>query len=212
MSPTIIRVDEVPAVPWRNGGGVTRELLAWPDPRNWLLRVSVADIGASGPFSAFPGVDRWFAVLSGDGVRLETMGAPAVELTTAQHALHAFRGDPTTHCTALGATTRDFNLMAQRAGVQLRQQPLSTGAQLATNADGAGLFVTRATEVGDEGNESTLLPAMALAWWPNPRREPRRLRATSEGIRGWWFEVEAGSYSTRCRNAAMAASSSMHTE
>ena len=59
--PTIIRVDDVPAVPWRNGGGVTRELLAWPDPRNWLLRVSVADIGTSGPCSVFPGVDRWFA-------------------------------------------------------------------------------------------------------------------------------------------------------
>ena len=191
--PAIIRVDEVPAVPWRNGGGVTRELLAWPDPRNWLLRVSVADIGASGPFSAFPGVDRWFAVLSGDGVRLETAGALPVELTSAQHALHAFRGDPATHCTALGATTRDFNLMAQRAGVQLRQRPLGTGAQLVTNAVGAGLFVTRATEVGDDNGLGTPLPAMALAWWLNPLREPRRLRAGSAGIRGWWFEVEAPS-------------------
>ena len=177
-------------MPWRNGGGVTRELLAWPDPHNWLLRVSVADIDASGPFSAFPGVDRWFAVLSGDGVRLDTAGAPPVDLTTAQDALHAFRGDLATHCTALGATTRDFNLMAQRAGAQLRQRPLGTGAQLVTNAVGAGLFVTRATEVGDEDGLGTPLPAMALAWWLNPRREPRRLRAADAGIRGWWFEVE----------------------
>ena len=212
MLPTIIRVDEVPAVPWRNGGGVTRELLAWPDPRDWLLRVSVADIGASGPFSAFPGIDRWFAVLSGDGVRLETEGALPVELTATQDALHAFRGDLATHCTTLGATTRDFNLMAQRAGLQLRQRPLGTGAQLVTNAVGAGLFVTHATEVAEGDGPGTPLPAMALAWWPNPQREQLRLRAASARVRGWWFEVETGSYSTRCRNEAMAASSSMHTE
>jgi hypothetical protein len=190
MLPTIIRVDEVPAVAWRNGGGVTRELLAWPDPRNWLLRVSVADIGASGPFSAFPGVDRWFAVLSGDGVRLDTAGAPPVELTADQDALHAFRGDLATHCTALGATTRDFNLMAQRASVRLRQRPLGTGAQLVTHAIGAGLFVTHATEVADRDGAGAPLPAMALAWWPNPRGEQLRLRAASARIRGWWFEVE----------------------
>ena len=62
-------------MPWRNGGGVTRELLAWPDPHDWLLRVSVADIHASGPFSKFPGVDRWFAVLAGGAVSIETAGA-----------------------------------------------------------------------------------------------------------------------------------------
>jgi uncharacterized protein len=191
MPATIIRVDEVPAVPWRNGGGVTRELLAWPDARNWLLRVSVADIGASGPFSAFPGVDRWFAVLSGDGVRLETAGAPPVELTAAQDALHEFSGDLATGCTALGATTRDFNLMAQRAAVQLRQRPLGAGAQLGTHAAGAGLFVTRATEVSEGNGPATPLPAMALAWWPNPRRGQLRLRAASASVRGWWFEVEA---------------------
>ena len=50
----LVRVDAVAAVPWRNGGGVTRELLAWPDPRDWLLRVSVAEISASGPFSQLP--------------------------------------------------------------------------------------------------------------------------------------------------------------
>ena len=56
--------------PWRNGGGLTRELLAWPGSGDWVLRVSVADIEADGPFSAFPGIDRWFTVLSGAGVRL----------------------------------------------------------------------------------------------------------------------------------------------
>ena len=29
---------------WRNGGGVTRELLAWPAADAWRVRVSVADV------------------------------------------------------------------------------------------------------------------------------------------------------------------------
>jgi len=39
--------------PWKNGGGTTRELLAWPDPQDWTLRLSVAQVEADGPFSRF---------------------------------------------------------------------------------------------------------------------------------------------------------------
>ena len=47
--------------PWKNGGGATRELACWPpgagiDAFDW--RVSVASVAASGPFLAYPGVDR----------------------------------------------------------------------------------------------------------------------------------------------------------
>lgn len=30
-----IALDTVPRQPWRNGGGSTRELLAWPDATDW---------------------------------------------------------------------------------------------------------------------------------------------------------------------------------
>src|SRR4051812_3988364 len=72
-----IDTDDVPPSPWRNGGGVTRELLRVPVPDDagaaaggWLLRISLADIASDGPFSAFEGMDRWFAVVGGAGVRL----------------------------------------------------------------------------------------------------------------------------------------------
>jgi len=187
----IVRVDDVAAVPWRNGGGVTRELLAWPTPRDWLLRVSVAEVAASGPFSVFPGVDRWFAVLAGDGVRLETEGHPPLELTTAGHALHAFPGDAPTRCTLLGSATRDLNLMARRGQARLRILPLRDSPLLSTSASGAGLFVTGPSTVTTEGDSTTELPAMSLAWWANPGRGPLALRASKACARGWWFEVEA---------------------
>ena len=186
----IVRVDQVAAVPWRNGGGVTRELLAWPDPHDWQLRVSVAEIAASGPFSIFPGVDRWFAVLAGDGVRLETAGHAALELTTAVDALHAFPGDVATNCTLLGSATRDLNLMARRGRARLRTRPLARSPRLETHAARAGLFVTAPVVVANAGAVAAELPAMALAWWDNPQREVCSLQAGPAGARGWWFEVD----------------------
>lgn len=81
----MVGLDAVASTPWRNGGGATRELLAWPDPRDWAIRLSVAEVERDGPFSQFPGVRRWFAVLSGGGVRLRVDGV-AHELTARARA------------------------------------------------------------------------------------------------------------------------------
>src|SRR5689334_20024474 len=70
-----ISLNDVPLTPWRNGKGNTRELVAFPVRDQWHWRMSVADIETDGPFSRFEGVKRWFAVLSGAGVRLSTGGA-----------------------------------------------------------------------------------------------------------------------------------------
>jgi uncharacterized protein len=187
----IVRVDEMEPVPWRNGGGMTRELLAWPDARDWRLRVSVAEVGASGPFSHFPGVERYFAVLAGDGVRLETQGQPPLELTSAERALHAFPGDVPTRCTLLGAATRDLNLMVKREQARLRTAALRDSPLLSTRALGAGLFVTAPALVSSDGDARLELPALSLAWWPNERREPRTFRASPATVRAWWFELES---------------------
>ncbi|MEO8526020.1 MAG: HutD family protein [Caldimonas sp.] len=58
MKATVARFADTAAQPWRNGGGVTRELLAWPGVGDWCVRVSIADIEADGPFSTFSGVQR----------------------------------------------------------------------------------------------------------------------------------------------------------
>jgi uncharacterized protein len=189
--PIIVRVAEVAAMPWRNGGGVTRELLAWPQPQDWLLRVSVADIHASGPFSAYPGVDRWFAVLDGGGVRLDTAGAEPTELTPLQTVLHAFSGDLPTHCTAHGVATRDFNIMARRSRIHVRPQPLTERTRLETRAEGVGLFVVRTVDVQQGAGLAWALPDLALAWWPNPARAPLSLRVMPAPTRGWWFEADS---------------------
>ena len=110
MTWTLVGLDAVRPQPWRNGGGVTRELLAWPASVGWRLRLSVADVQAAGPFSLFTGIERWFAVLEGDGVALR-IGEEEHRLTRADPPLQ-FDGGRNVDCTLPGGATRDFNLMA----------------------------------------------------------------------------------------------------
>ena len=56
MSWRTIHLSDRPATPWRNGGGLTRELVASPEQSDWRWRMSVAEVTASGPFSRFDGM------------------------------------------------------------------------------------------------------------------------------------------------------------
>jgi uncharacterized protein len=112
MNFTLVALDAIAPQPWRNGRGETRELLAWPDATNWKARMSVADVTAPANFSRFEGVERWFAVVEGDGVVLH-MQATERLLTRADAPLR-FPGAIPVYCTLFGGSTRDFNLMADR--------------------------------------------------------------------------------------------------
>ena len=57
----ILRVERLPAEPWKNKGGITRTIAAAPpdagiDTADW--RVALSDIERPGPFSHLPGIDR----------------------------------------------------------------------------------------------------------------------------------------------------------
>jgi environmental stress-induced protein Ves len=190
-TPTLLCVDDIAPIPWRNGGGETRELLAWPDPSEWIVRISVAEIRASGPFSDFPGIDRWFAVLQGGAVRLDTHGVGTQELGVGRNALYAFPGDAPTHCTALGTATRDFNVMLRRARGQLRERSLDGNPELDSRARFIALFTVQPIEVAFASGAACALPGMALAWWDNPFHELLSLRTNASArVRGWWLEAD----------------------
>jgi uncharacterized protein len=130
-----IQLADAPAVPWKNGGGVTRELLAYPNATNWNVRISVAHIEQDGPFSVFEGITRWFAVLSGAGVQLEIspqfsepvgvnadpkLATKFVELSTESPPLQ-FNGADRTYCNLIDGPTTDFNLMTTQSNVRLER-------------------------------------------------------------------------------------------
>jgi environmental stress-induced protein Ves len=119
MTWTVVHLNDVMPSPWRNGGGTTRELIAWPEATAWLWRTSVAEVAQSGLFSSFVGVQRWFAVLEGDGVCL-TVDNCLHMLTHGDPPL-AFDGAAITSCELLGGATQDFNLMVKN-GTSARMQ------------------------------------------------------------------------------------------
>lgn len=88
-------------------------MLAWPDPVAWQLRISLAEVDKAGPFSAYPGVERWFAVTSGAGVILE-LGEDAHTLDVSSQPLR-FDGALPARCTLRDGPTRDLNLMTSAA-------------------------------------------------------------------------------------------------
>lgn len=185
-APRLIRLADVPPVPWRNGGGVTRELLAAPAAEGWSWRISVAEVGADGPFSAFEGVERWFAVLEGGGVELQVDGHRH-RLRPGDPALR-FDGGAATHCRLIDGPTRDLNLMLRGARGGL--QPVHHRVMHETHGASGGLLSLRAGVCLSSGVAHTL-PALALLWFDSA---PARLSFQAAGdpaaaTVGWWIGV-----------------------
>ncbi|WP_445396646.1 HutD/Ves family protein [Zobellella sp. An-6] len=112
-------------MPWKNGGGTTRELYRLPAEGDLELRVSMARVGQSGPFSCFPGIDRILMLVQGDGFELEMAGERRL-VTEPFVPLH-FNGEAAVGCRLLGGECLDFNVMtARRWGrAELRVHPLA---------------------------------------------------------------------------------------
>ncbi|MFM0494083.1 HutD/Ves family protein [Paraburkholderia caledonica] len=121
---TLIRGAELVAVPWKNGGGLTREVAAFPADAGldtFVWRVSVADVAQAGPFSRFAGIDRTLVLLSGAGMLLdETQPDDTVKTHALTRPLDIarFRGETTIDARLVDGATRDFNLMVRRDSAQ----------------------------------------------------------------------------------------------
>jgi uncharacterized protein len=111
----IVRKSSFTAAPWKNGGGITHEVMREPaggDPFRW--RVSVAHIDASGPFSDFAAYDRKMVLLKGAGIELRF--ADGVKKTLRQVGdLVEFDGAVSTYCELLHGPCVDLNLMVAKS-------------------------------------------------------------------------------------------------
>lgn len=181
-----IRVDSQAAQPWRNGGGQTRELFTWPGGEApWQLRISVADIDADGPFSAFDGVDRWFAVLQGEGVELDLPGGRR-RLTCDSPPLR-FDGRAAPGCRLVDGPTRDFNLMLRHRTGQALLQYARPGEAWAAGAPLRGLFTTGVLQLQIDGEPPQLVAAWSLLLATSPAPRPWTISDPVPGARALWL-------------------------
>jgi environmental stress-induced protein Ves len=188
MTLQVQRCDQVEPQAWRNGGGRTRELLAWPHAQGWQLRISVADIERDGPFSAYPGVERWFAVVEGAGVRLQLPGG-ARTVGTDSAALH-FRGEDAPGCALLDGPTRDLNLMVRRGQGRATMQRAEPGVDFHARAALRALFCADAVTLQVDGSDARVLAPFTLLWRAGGGHGPWRLHSELARPRAWWMSFQ----------------------
>jgi environmental stress-induced protein Ves len=145
---TLIRGADLVAAPWKNGGGVTREIAAFPEGAGldaFVWRVSIADVAQAGPFSRFAGIDRTLVLLSGAGMMLdETDDTDAHAVKT--HALTQpldiarFAGEAPIDARLVDGATRDFNLMVRRGAAVGETEVWRGDTQHTLSADVVLLF------------------------------------------------------------------------
>ena len=116
MTTTILRAADRIATPWKNGGGITREIAVWPpgaglDHFDW--RISMAEVREPGPFSLFPDVDRCLTVIEGY-LRLSFSDETSVALD-ARSEPWTFPGDRACHGLPIGGPVLDLNVMWRRS-------------------------------------------------------------------------------------------------
>ena len=178
-----VPLDSIAPTAWRNGGGTTRELLAWPHPGEWTVRISVADVARSGPFSAYPGVSRWFAVLAGEGVMLDIEGA--------RHALRPdadpvqFDGAARVHCDLPSGATQDFNLML-RGGAGKLERVRGRSERACRKGALVGAYSHEHEVSFFAVQVRIVVPPRTLAWSVMPADE--RIDLATQGA--LWFEVQ----------------------
>lgn len=106
-------VDRI-ATPWKNHGGVTREIAAWPAGaglEDFAWRISMAEVRDPGAFSPFPEVDRCLTVLR--GALTLTFGETVVFLDGLSAPLE-FRGDQPCQGMPVAGPVLDLNVMCRR--------------------------------------------------------------------------------------------------
>ncbi len=107
----IIPESEWRVQPWKNGGGVTREILRWPHPTDdeYDLRVSLAEVTRDGPFSKFPGYSRFIVWVGPNPIELR-IGRRIDTLATPSATTHIL-GTPDITARLTAGSTRLLNLL-----------------------------------------------------------------------------------------------------
>ena len=189
-----VSLADVAEKPWRNGGGVTQELLTWPPEvaaSDWQLRISVARIARDGPFSAYPGFERWFAVLQGEGVVLRFANRRLM-LGAGSEPVR-FEGAAAPNCDLLDGPTQDLNLMARSDAGRGAMRLAHAGEEWLSTARLRAVYTAEPATLQVDGSDAATLPADTLAWCDGAGQQRWRLKPGQTPplpARAWWLQFK----------------------
>lgn len=186
---------ELPATPWKNGGGSTREIACCPpgaDLHSFDWRVSIATIDRSGPFSAFAGVDRCIVLLAGDGVALHAPQAGWQHRLDSPLQPFAFSGDDAVNCTLLGGASTDFNVMTRRGTCHAGVQALHAPALLPATHQGLLLAVRGTWQVHNPATDDGMALDEGQGLWWHAVPHAWDIQPQSDGAQLLWVPLTDG--------------------
>ncbi len=162
---TILRARDRRQMPWKNGGGVTSELVVFPadadfDTFGW--RISIATLQTNGPFSQFPGVDRALVLLEGL-LALHIADQAAIDLSPNSPPV-ALAGELAVSAEVMSGPVTGLNVMTRRGRFRASIEPHTLSAPVTVhNSDASTVLIcTELVDVEYQGVEHKLQPRDAV--------------------------------------------------
>lgn len=142
MAVQLIRWGIARAMPWKNGGGVTHELAVFPEGtglEDFGWRLSMAEVGSDGPFSAFTGIDRTLALVDGAGIGLD-FGSEGETVLSTPGTFTCFDGGAPVTGRLIDGPVLDFNVMTRRGAFRhsMERLTLEEGSGLECSGPASG--------------------------------------------------------------------------
>jgi environmental stress-induced protein Ves len=119
--PKILKSTSYRQMPWKNGRGVTAEIARESDGA-MLWRLSAAPITDAGPFSLFPGYERYLSLLEGQELVL-TISETQASLKPGD--IFQFSGDKEVHASLPFGPVRDLGLIFHPQKTRAKMQFLA---------------------------------------------------------------------------------------
>jgi environmental stress-induced protein Ves len=155
--------EHLPYEPWKNGGGITREIASYPpgaDLGSFHWRISIAEVARDGPFSDFPGIDRAITLLEGKGLRLVSQKAGIDHLLNEPLRPFNFSGDLPITAELLDGSCQDFNIMTRRGVCSAQVSVCRTSGRLGPAPAGVLMSILGTWHL----NTEVLDPGQGV-WW-----------------------------------------------
>ncbi|WP_417561584.1 HutD family protein [Microbacterium sp.] len=178
---TLIRFADRPATSWANGRGTTVVLWRTPDGDSVAdVRLSIATVSESGPFSLLPGIDRMLMPLAAGGLTLRIDGSL---FDVARYEVVGFAGEAETSSVDVSDAGHDLNLMVRRGIGSPRLESLRLDGPHVIDEPGLVAVVALSGDVRWNGATlgfgDTVLVAGAS---PDPAGEARQVELDGTGV------------------------------
>ena len=155
----ILRNADYRRMPWKNGGGETREIAASPEGAsldNFDWRLSMARVASDGPFSQFPGIERTLSVLEGNGIVLTIEGMPPILLGKAR-APFGFDASVKAEAALKDGPIVDLNVMSRKGRARHHCYRILEGGQVVLAAMTTVIFSIAHNVIVDDARQKYAL-------------------------------------------------------